>query len=179
MGTSSQGIFSAMAYTMTVAYLCMEAVGYSAIARLSRYYVSNRRHYLRLLTKIVTVSLFMGLFAVLIAGFAGRYILTLLYSPEYAEESDVFVWLIVVVAGKMILSMLNHGMNAARYFKVQVPLNLFGLLVATIGCVVLVPPYGMIGAAWAMLAGVAVRILGSLIVIALAVHSKTIKTGTR
>jgi O-antigen/teichoic acid export membrane protein len=172
MGTSTQGIFSAMAYTMTVAYLCMEALGYSAVARLAQYYVKNRKSYIKLLLKVVFVSLMTGLIPILIALVAGRQILALLYNEVYAQQPGVFVLLLVVAAGKMVSSMLNHGMNAARCFKVQVPLNLISLVVVVINCMWLIPLYGLMGAALAMLIGVLTKISGSILILFYAIKKR-------
>lgn len=175
-GTSAQGIFSAMAYAMTVAYLCIEALGYSAIARLARYYNENPRAYVRLLFKVTAFAFLIGVVGVAITITAGRQILSLLYTPEYAENPEVFVWLMVLISGKMVSSMLNHGMNAARYFKSQVPLNILQLLITSGCCLWMIPLYGLKGAVWGMLVGMIFKIVGSIIVIKLALkQSNSIK----
>ncbi|MBP6124350.1 MAG: oligosaccharide flippase family protein [Phycisphaerae bacterium] len=165
LGTSEQGIFSAMAYVITAAYLFVEALGYSVAARLARYYNYNQKIYIRVLLKVTAIAFLMGFGCVLVALAAGRQLLTILYSPEYAKYPDVFVWLMVLATGKMISSMLNHGMNATRYFKSQVPLNVFSVLITAGCCMPLVPLYGLKGAVWAMLGGVIVKIAGSIFVI--------------
>ncbi len=172
LGTSSQAVFAAMAYTVTAAGRCIESLGYSAAARLARYYAINRKAYMKLLLKMLCVSIGLGLLTIFVGVVGGRQILAFVYKAEYAQQPDVFVWLLIVAAGKMVASILNHGMNAARYFKAQVPLNIISLLVAAMGCVWLVPQYGLKGAAWAMLCAITAKIMGSLFVIRLALKQK-------
>lgn len=164
-GTSAQGIFSAMAYAMTVAHLCMEALGYSAIPRLAKYYIKNKKAYVKLLFKIVFVASILGLIPAFIGIIWGRKILILLYNDNYAQNPTVFVLLLLVASGKMVSSMLNHGMNAARYFKSQVPLSIVALVITGLFCILLLPKYGLIGGALAMLIGVFSKIVGSILIL--------------
>lgn len=175
LGTSTQGIFSAMAYAMTVAYLCMEALGYSAMPRLAKYYVSKKKAFVKLLFKVVFIAMILGFIPVLVGLIAGRQILSLLYTADYAQQPGVFILLLIVAAFKMVSSMLNHGMNAARYFKVQVPLNLIGLIVSTLACIWLIPIYGLRGGAVAMLLGVFSKILGSILILFHAINKKYVQ----
>jgi O-antigen/teichoic acid export membrane protein len=92
-------------------------------------------------------------------------LLALLYRAEYAEYADVFVWLMVASGVFYVASFLGYGMTAARYFKAQAPL-FFAITVATVAaCAVLVPGYGLIGAAFASLISMLAQLAGSLAVI--------------
>ncbi len=82
---------------------------------------------------------------------AGRPILTLLFGPEYATQSEVFVWLMLGAGVSYFASFCGYAATAARYFKLQ-PV-LFGVCAAAtiILCAVLIPSRGILGAAQAIL----------------------------
>ncbi len=174
LGTASLAIFTPMAYTVTGAYRCIEALGYSAAAKLAKYFINNRKGYLKLLVMLIIIAALLGAGLIIIGIFFGEHILRLLYTETYAEKPSVFVWLLVVAAFKMISSMLNHGLNATRRFKVQVPLNIISVVFCFVFSIFSIPRYGIKGAAWAILVSILVKIIGSLLVICLALKkSKT------
>lgn len=171
LGAGNLAVFAGMAYTVIAAGQCIEALGYATAARLAKYFVTSRSSYLRLLSKMLAIAALIALATVLLGVLFGEQFLTLVYRKEYASQPVVFTWLLVVAGARMISSMLWHGLIAARRFKSQVPLSSIFLFISFVGCWFLVPTYGMKGAAWAMMLSVVVRILGSTIVIALAVKS--------
>ena len=52
---------------------------------------------------------------ILVALVLGHELLTVLYRPEYAEHTAVFVWLMVAASVGYVASFLGYGMTAARY----------------------------------------------------------------
>jgi O-antigen/teichoic acid export membrane protein len=168
LGTANLGIFAAMAYTVTIANRFVEALGYSVAARLAKYFAYNHRAYIKMLLKVTGIAVAMALVTVVAGVLFGKQILTVLYKAEYAQQPGVFILLLTVAGAKMISSMLNHGMYAAKRFKSQVPLDTVALLACFVSCYYLVPAYGLKGAAVAMLVSVAVKIAGTALVIRLA-----------
>jgi O-antigen/teichoic acid export membrane protein len=171
LGTEKLAVFGAMAYVGTGASRAVISLGYSVSARLAKYFVENRQAYVLLLVKVLAVTLVMSLAAVLFSVFFGREFLTLVYKKEYAQQPDVFVWLLIAAGGNMITAMLTYGMFAARRFRSQVPLHLVSMMVLLAGCWFFVPKYGMKGAAWSMLLAVACKIVSSFAIIALALRT--------
>jgi len=171
MGVDSLGVFAAMAYTVIGSGRIIEALGYSAGARLAKYFRHNRRAYLRLLVKMIAMAILMASVSVLVGTLFGEEILTVLYNKDYAKHPDVFFWLLIVAGGNMISSMLNYGMISARRFKSLVPLSILFFSVCFVGCWFLIPTYGMKGAAWAMLLSIISRIMCSLVILAWAIKS--------
>jgi len=78
---------------------------------------------------------------------AGEGILSLLFKPEYAREVEVLVWLMASGVQVYIVSGLGTGLTAARFFRVQVPLSIVGLLTAALTSHFLIPSGGLRGAA--------------------------------
>jgi O-antigen/teichoic acid export membrane protein len=171
LGSENLGYFAAMAYVIIGASRATMALGQSASARLARYYFSNRKAYAKLLQKTILVAFILAVGMVLFGKYLGKPFLTIVYKPEYAERQDVFVWLMIAAGATMITSMLGYGMTAARRFKSQIPVFLVTCGSSFLASWVLIPRYGMKGAAWAMLIAAITQCLGSLIVIMLALKS--------
>ena len=125
-GERELGIFAALAYLMVAGNTVVGALGQSASPRLARYYAEgNAWAFRRLLVKLVGLGAGLGIVGLLVALVAGRFILTLLYKPEYAEHAGLFAWLMTAATVSYVASFLGYGMTAARYFRSQLPL--FGL----------------------------------------------------
>jgi O-antigen/teichoic acid export membrane protein len=176
-GTAELGIFAALAYVLIGGGMLIEALGQAASARLANYYAAGQSAaFVRLLLKLAGIGLIFGCGGVLVALVAGEPILTLIYGAAYARQ-EVFVWLMVAAAFYYVASFLGEGMTAARYFRVQ-PL-LFVLVTGStvLACMWLVPPYGMIGAALALIIAACIQMLGSLSIVSYAVYTLITRTG--
>ena len=157
-GEGQLGIFAAVASLMTVGGMVVKALGQSASPRLAKYYAAGDYTSFRtLLLKMTGLAVLLGVAGFMVAMVAGGEILTLLYRPEYGEHVEMLLWIMAAAGISYIASFLGQGINAARYFRPQVPL--FGLVagVTAIACFLLVPGEGLRGAAMAILIGVSVQ----------------------
>jgi len=171
-GERELGIFAALAYLMVAGNTVVSALGQSASPRLAHYHTQGDGHAFRqLLIKLVGLGAGMGVVALLVALIAGREILTTLYRPEYAQHAELFTWMSVHATTLYLASFLGYGMTAARHFRSQIPL--FGLCVITaaLGCLWLVPRFGLLGAVWASLAASILQLVGSVAIIAFALRA--------
>src|SRR4028118_90938 len=107
--------------------MVVSALAESASPRLAKYYAAgNSTAFRTLMLKLVGVGFMLGAGGVFVAVVAGREIQTLLYKPEYAERADLFAWLMVAAGMGYVSSFLGYGMTAARYFRGQMPLFVWG-----------------------------------------------------
>ncbi len=155
------GYYAALASIPMIGYVVTEAAAQSASPRLARYYLTNRPAYIRLGFKLIALAALLGLTSVSIAWMFGPWLLSALFTPEYARYMSLFVWLMVVGGLWYIWGFCEVCLTAARYFRTQIPLNAAVLLTALIAGLLLVPRFGMIGAAWSMAAAAAVGIVGT------------------
>lgn len=163
LGERQLGIFAAMSYLMVVGQMVVSALAESASPRLAKYYAAgNSTAFRTLLFKLVGVGAVLGGAGVLVAVVAGREILTLLYRPEYGQQADLFVWLMVAAGIGYMSSFLGYGMTAARYFRVQMPLFALVTGSSAISCLWLIPTMGVRGAAIALIIGAVVQASFSL-----------------
>jgi hypothetical protein len=56
---------------------------------------------------------------------------------------------------------MGYGMTAARLFHIQVPVFVLVSLSTLIWCLFLVPAYGLLGGAWALMIGASVQLIAS------------------
>lgn len=171
LGTRELGIFAAMSYILIAGTMVVAALGQSASPRLAKLYADgDREGFLRLLFKAAGVGAVLGAVAILAALVAGKEALTLLYSPEYAEDTGVFLLLMAGAAIAFVASFMGYGMTAARYFGAQLPLFALTAAAIALACWWLVPAGGLMGAAIALIIGDMVQLCGSVIIVAHAVR---------
>ena len=160
MGERNLGIFSALAYTTVAMTLVGDSLGQCVVSRLSNLFAKGHHAdfaaHIRLLLLMATV---VGLSGVAIAHFCGSRILTLIYSPEYAEHARVFALLTVGAAIHFVASMLTVAITATRNFAVQVPMYVAMAAITALGCARWIPSWGLQGAAFAVIGGAVVRLM--------------------
>jgi O-antigen/teichoic acid export membrane protein len=152
LGIGELGKFAAIAYPMAAGITVINAIGQSAMPRLARLYADgNTQKFSWLMLRLVGIATALGIGGVLLIQFAGRPILTLLYRPEYANYSSIFLWLGVGTGLLLISGILGYGVNAVRHFRTQMLASILVSLVAVAACGVLVPWWHLTGAAIAIM----------------------------
>lgn len=171
LGERNLGIFSAMAYPMVALAAFSTALAVSAAPRLSQLYAEgDLKRFRTLLVKLLGISALMALGGVLAALFGGREILSILYRPEYAERTDVFLLLMIASGIAAIATVLNYSMIATRRLRVQMPLYALISAILALSNFALVPSLGLRGAAIAQIIAMGVQAMGGLLVVLLALH---------
>jgi O-antigen/teichoic acid export membrane protein len=165
------GIFAAIAYLMQVGSIIQGAMAQAASPRLAKYYADGKRGtFSRLLLKLIGLALGLGFLAILISWIAGSKILTLVYEPEYAQHTELLIWLMVAAAADYVASFLGTAMTSARYFRSQVPLFLCTASVLVVACFYFIPLWGLNGIPFAMTLTGIVRIVLCLVVLTHALY---------
>ncbi|NJR50755.1 MAG: oligosaccharide flippase family protein [Leptolyngbyaceae cyanobacterium CSU_1_3] len=161
LGQRELGIFAAMTYFQVVGTTVISALGQSASPRLAKESASEgQQGFRRLLLKLIGIASGLGLLGALIAAVAGHRVLSLLYSPEFAEHSDLLVRLMVAAALWYITSILGYAATAKRKIRKQPIVLLTTILISALSCYWLVPTAGLLGAANSMLITSAVAMVG-------------------
>jgi len=170
-GQQELGFFAAVAYLMVAGTTVVNALGQSASPRLAKYYASgNKQQFSYLLVKLIGMGLALGVTGILVSLVAGQEILTLVYRPEYAQFNHVLVWVMAAAALSYIASFLGYTMTAAHYFAIQPAIFSFVVLANGLFCVILVPSFGLLGAAWALGIANGLQVLLSLIYVFVALY---------
>ena len=164
LGSYQLGIFAAIASFQKVAPTVVQALGRSASPRLAKYYSANEAGAFRqLMFRLIGIGVLLGGAGILVALVLGRQILTLFYGPAYALPG-LFGLLMLAAGIDYIATMLLFVITSARYFKIQLPLQLLTTGAVAIACYRLVPSAGLSGAAMALIIGNLCRAGGSLVV---------------
>ncbi len=165
LGESELGIFAALSYLIIAGQMVVNALGEAASPRLARSYAAaDRAGFQSLLLKLLAVGGALGVAAVGGAMLLGTWVLAILYQPEYARP-DLFTLLMVAAALSYLVSFLGYAMTAARYFRIQTVLFLVATVATGVGCLVFIPIYGLLGAAYALIASAIVQGVGSLAIV--------------
>ncbi len=156
-GPAALGWFAAIAYLVSAGNQPVMALWAAAGPRLAKRFVADRAGYRRLTARTLLVA---GGMAALTAGAAaalGGPLLALLYTAEYAAHADVLVWLAVVAGVGYAASALATSITAARRFPAQLGVTALTVAVSWLASTLLVPAFGLRGAAWALLAATLVQ----------------------
>jgi len=174
LGAHELGIYAALAYLIVAGNMIIDALGQSASPRLARYYAAGqRRKYQELILKLIGMALGIGILAVPGTLMLGRQIVTWLYDAEYAQPG-LLVLLMFIATVSYVASFLGHGVTAARYFRVQLPILIGTVASTTIAGSLLIPSWGLHGAALALLIGTCVRCIGYAGVLVYAIQRITV-----
>ncbi|HSY14188.1 MAG TPA: oligosaccharide flippase family protein [Verrucomicrobiae bacterium] len=165
-GSGELGIFAALAYLVVVVNLIVNALGQSAIARLSRSFAEGSlRHFRTVLERMSLIGVGVAGGGIVVALVIGRPTLRLIYGPVYATHLNLLLMLIAISGVTAVASFLGYGMSAARRFRQQLPVTLISVATCAVAAYTLTPLWGLMGAAVAILLSVLAQIAGSFFVL--------------
>lgn len=144
------GYYAAMVSLLAIGRMVIGALGQSAYPRLAKYFVASKTAFRNLLAKLVAVGFTLGLSGLVITFFFGKFILTMIFSADYAVYYKEFNWIMLFGAIAYIASFFGYGVTAARYFKIPLVIWTVVAGITAVSCYLLVPSYSIKGAAWAM-----------------------------
>jgi O-antigen/teichoic acid export membrane protein len=167
IGTRELGIFSAAASLVAVGNTLINAVGQTVTPRLAKLFVwEGPDAFAGFSLRLLAFGAGLGLCAVACAVVLGRWVLALMFRAEYATYSGLLTALMVAGAIGYLASLLGYAVTAARSFRAQMPLFVVATIATVIASALLIPAYGLEGAAMAsgissfvQLAGLAILFL--------------------
>lgn len=152
LGERELGFFAGLAYLIVVGNLLVSSLGQAASPRLANYHAHRAvGRFGKLVCQLTALATGIGTLTLLGAYFGGRTLLRVVYTPAYAEHLNLFLWLLLAGTIAYISSVLGFALTAARKFIVQPFIYGASASTALIGCYILVPRYGLTGAAWSVL----------------------------
>jgi O-antigen/teichoic acid export membrane protein len=165
-GPRDLGIYSALASLIVAGQTVVSALGNVASPRLARSFAAEKWHeYRRLLWGMVTVGLGLGVCGVGVAAVFGKFLLKLLFRPEYAAHNDVLILLMAGGAVAYLAWFAGFGITAAREFRGQIPLLAATCLAAWGASAWLIPSHGIRGAAMALIVSMGVQLIGAAVIL--------------
>ncbi len=166
LGPRELGIYSALNYIPQAAIMISTTLASVTFARLSKFYFNRDLVNFRgLLGKNVLICAALGAMALAVSLVAGRQILAILYRPEYAAHWDLLMWLVATGAVACVAACVGSASVAASQFRQQIPLFLAVTSVSAGLSFLLIPPFGLYGAAAASLASMVVQFAGACLIV--------------
>ena len=150
LGRTSLGIFAASMVVSRAVRLLFVGLSQAVGPRLSQYYRKRPDAYLGLILKMLAVALVLGVSVMTVAWLLGRFILTVVFQPEFADSHGVLVLLLLAATVTLQYNIIRIAMIAARYLVALIAQVLATTVVTGISCWLLVPQYGLVGAAGAL-----------------------------
>jgi O-antigen/teichoic acid export membrane protein len=174
LGERELAFFAAMAYLMVPGNMVLvAALGQAATPRLAKYFaVRENVQFLFLLLRMAGLVALGGGLAVIAILIAGKTILTLLYTGEYTHHLDVLFWITLEAGLGFLCSVLSYAMTAARRFRSQAPLSGITVVISCVACLVLIPRFGLPGAAYAMVIATTFQLAGSIGILIVALREQ-------
>jgi O-antigen/teichoic acid export membrane protein len=161
IGTRELGIFSAAASLVSVGNTLINAVGQTVTPRLAKLFAwEGRDAFASFSLRLLGFGAGLGLCAVACAATLGRWVLALMFRAEYAEHAGLLTALMVAGAIGYLASLLGYAVTAARSFRAQMPLFVVVTIATLIASALLIPAYGLAGAAIASGISSAVQLAG-------------------
>ncbi|MEB2283288.1 MAG: hypothetical protein B6D46_05950 [Polyangiaceae bacterium UTPRO1] len=156
-GPRALGYFAGLAYLVAAGNQPMMALAAAVSPRLARLFVGDRAAYRRLLRRTMLAAAGMGVATVGGGAAIGAPILARLYTADYAVHADALVWLAAAAAVGYQASVFCSGITAARRFPEQLAVAAITLAATGVASALFVPRFGLVGAAWALLAAALVQ----------------------
>jgi len=166
LGTQQLGVFAALSYLIVAGSTVVGALGQSAAPRLAVYFAArNFQAFWSLSRRLMAIGVALGIGGFVLARLIGGRMLSILYAPEYAAQTEVLEVLAIAAGFSFAASFAGYSMTAARKFAVQAPL-FGGVLLVSVGASFgLVSEFGLMGAAFALMLTSAVQLALSLLVL--------------
>lgn len=173
-GERNLGIFAALASLLGVGVIVVNALANSAAPKVARNFMDgNIAEVRRIMFKLIIIGGGLGLIGVLVVWVCGKEMITLLFRPEYAEKINVLLWLMVSGTFAYIASLLGMAATCARYIRGQIPVFAGATLTTLIFCLLLIPRYGLEGAAISGLFAAMIQAGGNLSLVSHAIISQS------
>ncbi len=165
-GAYALGIFTALASIIAVGNTLVSSLGQAVSPRMAVYLALNETQKFKvLLTKLLGLTLALGILGCILAVSIGNTAITLLYTAEYAVSTHLLMVLVVGGSIGFAASVSGYGMTAAGIFTTQIPVS-FAVLVSTlVASITLIPQFGLMGGAYVLLVSACVQLIASLVVI--------------
>lgn len=151
-GLEALGYFTAIAALYSATARLANAVAHSASASMARGFADgNQRAIAVLLAKLGAIGFLLGTGGVVAVMVMGREILTILYTEAYADYVDVLVLVMIAAAIRHLGSVWQLGLVAARRFRLHLMQHIGNIAVTILASLLLIDPYGVVGAAWVII----------------------------
>lgn len=152
LGEEALGYFTSISYLIFAGNLFIQSVGQAFSPRMAKLYRKGSiKSFNKIVVFLIFVGMITGIIGLLISIYGGELILTLLYDSSYKNYKQLLI--LTMISGIFIYSssFLGFSITAMRLFKIQPFIGLIGVIVNLIFSFLLIPQFGLIGAAYTLI----------------------------
>jgi O-antigen/teichoic acid export membrane protein len=165
-GSAELGAFAAAASFITVGTTAVNALGQATISRLARQFAARDfAGFRRLALRMTALPVVAGVCGVVIAALFGRFVLALLYRPEFAAYDRLLIAMMAAGTLMYIGSTVGYIVTSLRAFAPQLPLFAVAALCCAAASWLLIPRIGLYGGVAALALSATVQIAGNLLIL--------------
>lgn len=165
-GAEALGYFASIAYLLVVGNTFIQSVGQAAAPRLAKLYKGKLyNNFKKLISKLILLGISIGLVGTGIAIVFGKYILRVIYDSSYADYNHILILIMVAGIFSFSSSFSGYSITAMRFFKIQPIVGIISLTVTLVCSLILIPTYGLNGAAYTLIVGAFVELISKITVI--------------
>jgi O-antigen/teichoic acid export membrane protein len=159
-GEAALGLYAAAGQLPAVGGVVTAALGSAAVPRLAALRSAGDVSGFRSLTRtMLLVGAALGAGGVALSALLGKPLLVVLYRAEFAAAYGLLVVLSVAAGVGFLASLYGYALTAARIIAVQPVITVAGIAALALLCATIVPRFGSIGAAWAVVGATAVLVI--------------------
>jgi O-antigen/teichoic acid export membrane protein len=164
-GEADVGYFGSISYGGVAISMIFVAMGSALLPKMVDYFKTHPLYIWRVAAKAAMVAVGLGLLAFMVSLLAGRFALRVFFSAEHAAHVKV-LW--ILMGGSAIVglaSVMGFAGTACRAFTPSIFTWAIVGCITLLGCIILVPKYGLVGAAIAtIMSNIAAFVLTTTIV---------------
>ncbi len=156
--------FAAAAYLLVITDLIVRSAHQTALPRLAKLAPEGRlREFRQVLLKLVLLGCLCATPLLVVVWLGGEDLLGWIYGSEYRHVAQVFLWL-MVANFVWHTSIPTTALLALRYYWSTFAIRAGSTLLILAAAILWVPCFGLLGAAWAVLAGKTATAVGTGVV---------------
>ena len=160
-GTRELGMFSAAAALVAMGNTLINALGQAVTPKLAKMFAwEGPARFASFTGRLAAFGVALGLCAIGCSVVLGRWVLALMFRPEYASEAGLLTSLMIAGSIGYVATLMGYAVTAARSFRPQLPLFIVVTVVTLAGCAIWIPARGLAGAAVATGVSSAVQLAG-------------------
>ena len=166
LGVTSLGLFGAIAALITFGGMFTRAMNQVASPRLATlFHAGDFFGFRRLLGGILASYLVLGLLGLAMVPLIGRWLLGTMFGAEFSPHVDLLLVVMLAAAVAYLSGALTSAMIAIRAIGSQLPLRLVTVATSLIGCLILMPRFGLLGAGMALVVAKVPFVIASLVIV--------------
>jgi O-antigen/teichoic acid export membrane protein len=165
-GLADLGLFGAITALITAGGMFTKAMNQVAAPRLAAtFHSGDFSGFRRLLGRILAACLALGLIGLAMVPLIGWWLLGMLFGADFSGHVDLLMMVMLAAAVAYLSGALTTAMISIRAIGSQLPLRLVTVATSLIGCLWLVPRFGLLGAAMALVVAKVPFVIASLVIV--------------